>query len=113
MPTETTIPTMPELRPVRLQGKAYYDALKRILREIGSSLLQDAIDIKTETHTFTPHNLCYLALKYRLNVKATCEWLEESGFLLHGTYQTLRERRFKPMYVVRQVWSECYQELAS
>lgn len=110
---QPTIPAMPELRPVRLQGRAYYDELKRLIREHGAQMLEDAIDIKTETHMFTPYDLAYLALKYRLNMKATCEWLEESGFLLHGTYAKLLDRRFKPVTVARRVWADKYEELSS
>jgi hypothetical protein len=98
---------LPELRPVRLQGKAYYRELKRILKEVGDDIEQDARQILRDTGKFTVRDLAFLALKYRLNMKATCEHLEECRVLKYGTYDSLKERKLRPMAYLKEVWSEC------
>lgn len=94
---------LPRLRPLAFGGEAYYGELKQILEEIGPQLRADAEAIKAAGGAITVADLCRLALKYTLNVKATCEALEDWRILACGTYDMLRDRGFKPMQALREV----------
>jgi hypothetical protein len=102
------VPPLPGLRPVRLQGKAYYTALKQLLNDIGDDLLASAEARKRQTpdrRAFRVNDLCYLALAYRLNCKATAEFLEDRHFLPAGTYESIRGRGFRLVAALREVWA--------
>lgn len=109
MSEQPTTP-LPELRPVRLQGKAYYTALRAILKEIKYDLKRDAERLQRGAGKFTVAHLCRLALTYRLNLKATAECLEDEHFLPAGTYQRLIDRGLRPMTALREVWAEMQNE---
>ena len=86
------------------RGKGYYTVLKAILAEVGQQIVDDANAIKAESGgKFTVYNIGCLAVKYDLNFKATCEWLEESRVLPVGTYDRLKERGLKAMEVFEAV----------
>lgn len=109
--SDLQLPDLPQLRPVARQGKAYYTELKAILKEIGPAITADAERIRHEQdRAFTVRDLCVLALRYRLNCKATCEHLEDVGFLPCGTYTRLRERDFRPVSRLKEVWAEMQGE---
>ena len=71
-----------------LRGLAYYTRLKIILTEFGEQLAEDA----RQQEKITPVVIGALALKYSLNFKATCEWLEECNVIPTGVYDRLMER---------------------
>lgn len=96
----------PRLRPYTHGGKAYYEELRAILAEIGPALKADAEAMRDDAGKLTVRALCQLALKYTLNVKATCEALEDMRILPTGTYDGLKDRGFKPMAMLRQVAAE-------
>lgn len=78
------------------RGKGYYTILKAILYEVGPQIAADANAIKAESGgKFTVYNIGCLAVKYDLNFKATCEWLEESRVLPVGTYDRLKRGGIK------------------
>lgn len=73
------------------RGKGYYTVLGAILTEVGQQMIADANAIKAENGgKFTVYNVGCLAVKYDLNFKATCEWLEQSRVLPVGTYDRLK-----------------------
>ena len=94
---------LPKLRPYTHGGKAYYDELKQILAEIGPALQADAESLKSTNGALTVGDLCRLALKYTLNVKATCEALEDMRILPCGMYDSLKQRGFQPMAMLREI----------
>lgn len=96
----------PELRPFARQGKAYYAELKAILREIGADLRRDFAQTKRRSGSVTVRDVCALALKYRLNLKATFDFLEAERLLAFGTYDTLKDRGLRPMTMLREAWEE-------
>lgn len=100
-----TSPDIPRLRPYAFGGKAYYEELKAILLEIAPALIMDVAVILGRDGKITPADLCRLALKYTLNVKATCEALEDWNILACGTYDHLRSRGFRPMAALREVFA--------
>lgn len=99
----TTEIAIPRLRPYACQGKPYKDELRAILKEIRIDLRDEARTILYQTHRFTTRDLCRLALKYELNVKATCEALEETGAISRGAWERLRRQGFRPTHALREV----------
>lgn len=86
------------------RGKGYYTVLQAILADIGPQLAADAVAILAESGgKMTVYNVGCLAVKYDLNFKATCEWLEESRVIPTGTYQRLKERGLKAREVFEAV----------
>lgn len=104
---------LPPLRPIRVQGKAYYVALRAILKEIGDDLYADAVAAK-HAHTMTPRMLCQLALTYRLNLKATTEYLEDRKVIRCGTYdRVFRESaNLRPIASLKETWAEMQGEVS-
>lgn len=102
---------LPPLRPIRVQGKAYYVALRAILDEVGNDLHADAVTAKAE-HRMTPAMLCRLALTYRLNLKATTEYLEDRKVIRCGTYDRLfrESANLRPIACLKEVWAEMQTE---
>ncbi len=97
---------LPELRPVRLQGRAYYAELRRILAEEEAEMRRTINAWKAECGGITPAMIGALALKHRLNVKATCEALEEWQLLRCGVYDRIRDGGIRPTDMLRagQEW---------
>lgn len=81
------------------RGKGYYTILKAILADCGQQILDDANAIKA-TGKLTVLDVGKLAVKYDLNFKATCEWLEENRVLPAGSYQRLIDRGLKAREVL-------------
>jgi hypothetical protein len=96
----------PELRPFARQGKAYYAELKAILKEIKYDLKHDFETISHRNGKVTVRDMCALALKYRLNLKATFDAIEDMRLLPCGTYDLMKDRDFRPMAALRDVWEE-------
>lgn len=86
------------------RGRGYYTVLKAILASIGPQLVADANAIKAESGgKLTAYDVGCLAMKYDLNLKATCEWLEESRTLPVGTYDRLKRGGLKATEVFDEV----------
>jgi hypothetical protein len=96
----TALPQTPE-RPLR--GKAYYDHLKVLLGIVGSSLAAEA----RLTEALTPVTVGILALRYGLNYKACCEWLEECRILPAGTYDRIADG-----LKIKDILTEAHNRLA-
>lgn len=96
---------LPQLRPVRLQGKAYYTELKRILKAEGFGILSTLNQWQKNGAKLTPALVGALAIKHALNFKATCEFLEDYEVIPHGTYNRLT-RQHRPSAILRagQEW---------
>lgn len=110
---DDTLPPLPELRPVRLQGKAYYTELRRILKEIRYDLKADAERLMQENgRKFTLRHACILALKYRINLKATVEALEDERIVPYGAYDRMLSRGLRPMTVLRETWAALHTDAA-
>lgn len=99
-------PPLPTLRPLTRGGKGYYDELRTILAEIGPALLADAQAYKAAGSGFTVAMACRLALRYELNLKAVCTYLEDQHVLACGTYDSLLARDLKPLAALRETWTE-------
>lgn len=91
---------LPQLRPIRLQGKAYYVALKAILKEEGPDILATMERWRAERGGITPAMIGALALKHGLNFKATCEFLEDERVLKCGIYDRITEQH-RPTAVLK------------
>lgn len=98
-----TTPDIPRLRPHAFGGKAYYTELRAILLEITPALIGDVAVLLGRNSKITVADLCRLALKYELNLKATCKALEDLRILPCGAYDALLDRGFKPMAALREV----------
>lgn len=77
------------------RGKRYYDILKLILVDVGPQIVADAQQIAIDTGKLTVLDIGRMAVKYDLNYRATCEWLEESRVLPAGAYQRLKDNGLK------------------
>lgn len=85
------------------RGKGYYTVLKQILAECGQAIADDARAITAETGQLNAVDIGRLALRYDLNFKATCEWLEDSRILPAGTHGRLMRAGIKPGEVFEAV----------
>lgn len=101
---------LPQLRPHALRGKAYFDQLKGILSEIGPAILADVAGVREDTGSITVSDVCEVALRHKLNLKATFDFLEDSRILPCGTYDRCKEGGIKPMAALREVWAEMQGE---
>lgn len=101
---------LPPLRPTARRGKAYFDELRAIVAEIAPDLRRDVEAIKAERKIKT-RDLCVLALRYRLNFKATVEALEDMNLLACGVYDRIKDSGFPIMASLREVWAEMPQEV--
>ncbi len=82
-----------------LRGQAYYDGLLKFLGVHGQKIIEDARQIKN----ISILDVGRLALKYDLNFKATCEWLEESRIIPTGTHDKIkRQVNVKEIYEALQ-----------
>lgn len=78
------------------RGKRYYDILKEIMYgDIGAAMLEDFDQVVKATGHFQLADLARIAMRYDVNLKATCEWLEEKRRLGTGTYDRLKDRGLK------------------
>lgn len=84
------------------RGKGYFTLLKQILAECGQQIVDDAYAIATQNGRLTPFDVGVLAVKYDLNFKATCEWLEDSRVIPTGIYQRLMLRGLKAEQVLKE-----------
>lgn len=86
-----------------LRGKAYHTLLKTILDECGQQIVQEARVIIVGSGRLAPVDIGALAIKYDLNFRATCEWLEESQVIPTGVYDRLIERGLRVSEVLAAV----------
>lgn len=66
-----------------LRGIEYTECLDAIWNECGVNLAGDA----DEMHPLTPVKIGILCLKYDINFKAVCDYLESDGILPTGTHR--------------------------
>jgi hypothetical protein len=91
------------------RGQRYYSLLKRHLAITGKQIVDEWKQMKAEQGSLKVPDIGYLSLKYRLNFKATWEWLEEN-FLVKISYGEFEDGPLK----VRDVYAaarEKYPEL--
>lgn len=101
---------LPRLRPYARQGKAYHDELKAILKEIQFRVKEDVKVFHQRNGKITPRFVCQLALKYKLNLKAMFDFLEDEHLIAFGTYENLKDRGLCPMAALKEVWAAMQQE---
>lgn len=104
---------LPELRPAGLQGKAYYAALKQIQKEIREDVKADFKSYYRQHRSITTAEICFLALKYRVNLKAMFSILEDEGLLKTGTYGRVIAGGIRPIAALKRVYAERREELES
>lgn len=102
----TTELPIPHLRPYARQGRPRADELRAILKEIRTDLKHEAEQILYTTRRFTATDLCRLALSYELDVRATCEALEEMRVIHSGAWRDLMRNGFRPSVKLREVLAE-------
>jgi hypothetical protein len=107
-PITTPLPT---LRPCRLQGKAYYQELRRLHKQLGYALQRDAEGMVRDRQrgrwmALTLKEVATLALRYRLTLAATFAYFEDANKLPTGIYDALKARGMRPVSVLREVWAE-------
>ena len=100
----------PQLRPYARQGKPYVDELRAYLREHGQAMVEDIRAVWRRTHKITVADVCHVALHYKLNLKATFEYLEERGEVPYGTYDKVLRSGIRPMAALYEIWNEMSQQ---
>lgn len=92
------------------RGQRYYSLLKAHLSVTGKAMVDECQRLKAERGgSITPVEIAYLAIRFRLNFKATWEWLEETR-MLRTSYDSV-----SPGFTVKQVMDrarEVYPELS-
>jgi hypothetical protein len=63
------------------RGQRYYSLLKAHLSITGKAMVDECKRLRTELGAITPVEIAYLSVKFKLNFKATWEWLEETRCL--------------------------------
>lgn len=79
-----------------VRGQQYYALLKAFISVNGKEMVEEAKAFKSKNGKITPHDLLYISLRFKLNWKATVEWLEETYTIPSGTYELLQGMGFKP-----------------
>jgi hypothetical protein len=83
-----------EIRTTR--GQRYYALLKTILTCVGRDIyLEGKRIIDAQGGKLFVVDIGYLSLKFNLNFKATCEWVEEIGIVPAGTHDRIIHSKFK------------------
>lgn len=102
---------LPELRPGRMQGKAYFAALRQLRDEIKYALRHDFEQTKHQNREVVISDTIFWALKYRVTPAALYSILEDERLLPYGTYKSLRDRGFRPINALKEIYSERRDEL--
>lgn len=77
------------------RGSVYYGLLKTILSHVGKALVGEFKSIDQTQQKVAAIDIGWLAFRYGLNLKATCEYLEETGCLRTGTYERVLHNKEK------------------
>lgn len=85
------------------RGEVYYGLLKTILSHVGKAMVDETKALRAHQNKLSAVDIGYISLKYGLNYKATCEWLEETQMLPAGTHERITEMRD---YSVKCIYSE-------
>lgn len=83
------------------RGQRYYSLLKAHLSITGKEIVDEWQRLKEEKDALRAADIGYLSLKFRLNFKATWEWLEEN-WLVNVSYDRFAESAL----TVREVYEE-------
>jgi hypothetical protein len=68
------------------RGQRYYALLKAFLSVSGKAMVDCAHSTHEPDGKMSPVGVGFVALKFGLNFKATCEWLEETHCIRAGAY---------------------------
>lgn len=86
------------------RGPIYYGLLKTILSHVGKQMVDEFNSLREKQGNISPIDIGYLSLKFGLNYKATCEWLEETHCLQAGTYERIKAMRdYKVKFIYEEV----------
>lgn len=90
------------------KGQRYYALLKAFLSVEGKAIYDAAAKIRADNGKALIYDVGYLSLRFGLNFKATCEWLNECGFMRSGMYElAMQHLKVKDIYAeARKMWPE-------
>lgn len=100
-------PEIPGMSNGTLRGRAYVHVYKAIMAnaEAGAAILADYTDLYRRNGKATIYDLIYLAAKYQLSFKFTCEWLNELTHLHPSAdYKTLPSGIYDRIMEGRRTW---------
>jgi len=94
------------------RGEIYYGLLKTILSHVGKAMVDETKRIRQlRDGKLSPIDIGYISLKFGLNYKATCEWLEETGVIWSGTYDEIKSMKDYSVKFIYEKAREKYPEL--
>jgi len=83
------------------RGQRYYGLLKSFLSVHGKAMVGTAARLLAVNEgKLTMVEIAYVHLKFGLNFKATCEWLEETHCVRAGTYELIIDNHWKVRDIV-------------
>lgn len=77
------------------RGQRYYALLKAFLSVNGKAMVEFAKTLRGEDGGYSPAGIGWVSIKFGLNFKATCEWLEETNVLRAGWYDRVMDVRIR------------------
>lgn len=77
------------------RGQRYYALLKAFLSVKGKEIVDFVNTLRNPDGGVSPAAVGCVSLKFGLNFKATCEWLEETRVIRAGTYDRLMDSRLR------------------
>lgn len=77
------------------RGQRYYALLKAFLSVHGKGMVDFANTLRENNGKMSPAALGAVSLKFGLNFKATCEWLEETRVIRTGAYVHIMGSRWR------------------
>jgi hypothetical protein len=95
------------------RGQIYYGLLKTILSHVGKQIVDEIKRLRQRQGGIAPVDIGYVSLKFGLNYKATCEWLEETGCIRPGTHERITEMRDYSVRFIYEKAREKFPELNS
>lgn len=77
------------------RGQVYYGLLKTILSHVGKAMVDEVAAIRAKQGGLSVIDVAYVSLKFKLNFKATVEWLEETNAIKPYVYEDFKATRIK------------------
>src|SRR5678816_940689 len=82
-----------ELKQAR--GKEYIARLEYIFKLVGDDIKADVAVIREVYGKFTPVDIGIIVIKYNLNFKAVCEWMEQERIIPAAMYSHMMDNGLK------------------
>jgi hypothetical protein len=88
----------------RLRGEAWAALRKQIFELVGGNIKANIAELKAQQDgKLTISDVGKLCIKYDLEMKTLCDWLEDERIVPHGMYEHLKRSGLKPRQVLETI----------